>query len=109
MIDWNILLTDQAEADLREIYDYIAFTLLEPGTATKLLQRITTQISKLSQMPERHALYSKEPWRNRGLRRVNVGKYAIFYVPVESRQTVAVIRVIYSGRDIERVLEDTPY
>ena len=109
MIAWNILLTDQAETDLRKIYEYIALTLLEPGTAVKLIRRIATQISKLNQMPNRHPLYLKEPWRSRGLRRVNAGNFSIFYVPLEDKQTVVVIRIIYAGRDIEQVLGGTPY
>jgi len=108
MIVWNILLTNQAEADLRGIYEYIAFELLQSGTAQKLTRRIIAHISKLSHMPQGYALYQKEPWKSRGLRRINDGNYAIFFVPIKSKQTVAVIRIIYSGRDIERILDDMP-
>ena len=108
MSGWNILLTDQAESNLREIYEYIAFTLLEPGTAAKLIQRIQAKISKLSVSPQSYAVYPKEPWKSRGLRRVNAGNYAIFFAPVENRQTVVVIGVMYGGRDIERIIDDMP-
>ena len=108
MSDWNILLTDQAESNLRAIYEYIAFTLLEPATAAKLTQRIKVKISKLKVSPQSYAVYPKEPWRSRGLRRVNAGNYAIFFVPVENRQTVVIIQIMYGGRDIERILDDMP-
>ena len=107
MIAWDILLTDQAEADLRRIYEYVAFTLLEPATATRLIRRVVSQIAKLDHMPQSYALYPKEPWKSCGLRRVNTGNYAVFFVPVESKQTVVVIRIIYGGRDIEQILNDT--
>lgn len=32
---YKIVLTKQADTDLREIYEYIAFTLLEPGISAK--------------------------------------------------------------------------
>ena len=108
MNDWDVLLTDQAESDLRGIYEYIAFSLLEPGTARDLARSIITKISKLSYMPQRYRLYPKEPWKSRGLRRMNMGNYAAFFVPVESKQTVVVIRIVFGGRNIERILDDTP-
>ena len=37
---YKIVLTEQADTDLRGIYEYIAFTLLEPGTAAGQLDRI---------------------------------------------------------------------
>jgi len=108
MSDWGILFTNQAEDDLRGIYEYIALTLLEPVTAKDLTQRIVKQIFKLKVSPQRHAVYPKNPWKSRGLRRVNVGNYAIFFVIIENTQTVVVIRIMYGGRNIERILDDTP-
>ena len=107
MISWEISFADQAEADLRGIYEYIALTLLEPGNAAKMTRRIIKQISKLDNMPKSYAIYPKEPWKSRGLRQVNAGNYAIFFVPVESKHTVVIIRIVYGGRDIDRVLEET--
>lgn len=107
MTNWDVKLGRQAEADLRETFEYIALTLLEPGIAEKLIQRIEAKISKLSVMPQSYAVYPKEPWKSRGLRRVNAGKYAIFFIPDKTYHDVVVIRVIYGGRDIEQILEDT--
>jgi toxin ParE1/3/4 len=103
---WHIQITGQAESNLREIYEYIALTLLEPGIAIKQIRRNKKKISKLEVSPQSYAVYPKEPWRSRGLRRVNAGNYAIFFVPDERKKTVAVIRIMYGGRDIERILDD---
>ena len=109
MKPWHIMLTGQAEADLRGVYDeYIAFTLLEPGVAAKLAWRIVDRISGLKTYPQSYALYPKEPWKSRGLRRANEKNYAIFFVPVKSKNTIVVIRILYGGRDIERILDETP-
>jgi toxin ParE1/3/4 len=108
MTGWNIFLTGHAEDDLRDIYEYIALTLLEPEIAKNLTRRITEQIAKLKDLPQSYAVYQKEPWGKRGLRRKNVGNYAILFVPVEGKRTVVVIRIVYGGRDINQVLDDTP-
>ena len=43
----------QAEEDLRERFEYIAFKLLSPENAAKQLERLESQILSLDEMPER--------------------------------------------------------
>jgi len=107
MNKWHIDIVDSAENDLREIYEYIANTLLEPQIALKLIRRIKSKILKLDTSPTMYAIYPTEPWKSRGLRRVNSGNYAIFFIPTENgKQTVTIIRIIYGGRDIDNILDD---
>ena len=106
MSSWQVQIAKHAEDDLRCIYEYIAFDKLEPGIAKNLVLRIQKRINKLSNSPQSFALYQKEPWKSRGLRRVNSGNYAIFYIPNEEVRIVTVIRIMYGGRDIETILDD---
>ena len=106
MSDWHVHMTKQAEVDLRDLYEYVAFDLLEPGIAKSLVQRIKKRIDKLDTLPLSFAPYQKEPWKSRGLRRINSGKYAIFFIPYEEEKTVTVIRIMYGGRNINQILED---
>jgi toxin ParE1/3/4 len=70
--------------NLRGIYEYIAFSLLEPATAKKQTRRIMDAAAKLKQMPLRHQLYQKEPWRSKGLRVLHIDNYLAFYLPIEA-------------------------
>jgi len=97
----EIILTEQADADLRSIYEYIAFTLLEPGIAAGQLERIENGIMSLSEMPERFREFEKEPWRSRGLRQMPVDNFIVFYIPKIEDRIVHVIRVMYGGRAID--------
>jgi len=106
MSNWQVQIAKHAEDDLRGIYEYIAFELLEPGVAKNLIERIEKRVSKLNNSPQSFAIYQKEPWKSRGLRRVNSGKYAIFYIPTEEDKIVTVIRIMYGGRDIENILDE---
>jgi len=107
MSKWHVILAERAEADLRETYEHIAYTLLEPQIAKNVIQRIKKRVYKLEYSPDSYALYQKEPWKSRGLRRVNSGNYAIFFIPEEEKgKIVTVIRIMYGGRDIERILDD---
>jgi len=107
MSKWQINIADSAEKDLSETYAHIANTLLEPQTALSLIRRIKAKIQKLDTSPTMYAVYPNEPWKSRGLRRVNSGNYAIFFIPTENgNQTVTIIRIIYGGRDIDDILND---
>jgi len=41
------------------------------------------------------------------LRILPIDNYLAFYLPVEAKMTVAVIRIMYGGRDIEEQLRQT--
>ncbi len=100
MITWQVVYSEQAELDLRCIYEYIAFSLLAPKAAGKQTRRIMNGVEKLKQMPFRYQLYKKEQWQSKGLRVLPIDNYLVFYMPVESQKTAAVIRIMYGGRNI---------
>lgn len=104
---YKILLTEQADADLRTIYEYIAFTLLEPQIASGQLDRIEKGIFSLDEMPERFRRFEKEPWRSRGLCQMPVDNFIVFYIPNTEDKTVTVIRVLYGGMDIDKQIKNT--
>ena len=65
---YEVETTDQAETDLREIYEYIAFELLSPDNASGQLVRLEAHIEGLGEFPEKFRRYDKEPWHGRGMR-----------------------------------------
>lgn len=104
MNEWKVVYTEQAEHDLRSIYEYIAFALFEPEIARKQVKRILDSVATLSQMPLRCPLYEHEPWRSRELRALRVDHYLAFYLPIEAKKTVAILRMMYGGRNLEEQL-----
>lgn len=48
-----------------------------------------------------------ETWRSVGIRRVSVDNYTVFYQVDENQMTVTVIRIFYSGRNIENIVNDS--
>jgi len=102
---YKVQLAEGAKQDLHSIYEYIAFSLLEPGIAKKIRQRIVDGLNSLGQMPDRYSVYQEEPWKSRGLRRINIGNYSGFYLV--GKNTVQVIRIVYSGRDIGSILKES--
>lgn len=102
---YNVVISEKAKTDLIEIYSYIAYNLLSPINGKNQLQRIRNNIVKLNEMPERFPLYPNEPWCHKGVRYMVTDNYVVFYVAEDESKTVTVLRVMYSGRDIDKVFE----
>ncbi|MCL2165068.1 MAG: type II toxin-antitoxin system RelE/ParE family toxin [Oscillospiraceae bacterium] len=102
---YEVQLTDEAKLDLRGIYEYIAYSLLEPMIAKIVKNRIVSGLKPLDKIPERYPIYQEEPWKNRGLRRINIGNYSGFFLIAE--KSVRVIRILYGGRDIRTILNES--
>lgn len=103
---YEVTATEQADADLRGIYEYIAFELLSPDNAAGQLDRLEEHIIGLGEYPEKFRHYEKEPWHSRGLRVMPVDNYLVFYIPDREAGIVTVIRVMYAGRDVDSQLKD---
>ena len=104
---YHVVISEQAEQDLRRIYSYIAFDLLSPMNAAGQLERLECNIMELQQLPERFRLYEKEPWHSRGLRIMPVDNYVVFYITDQKKELVTIIRVMYQGQNINRHLKET--
>ena len=103
---YEVIITDQANADLRGIYEYITLGLLSPDNAAGQLDRLEEHILRLEEFPEKYRLYGNEPWHSRGLRVMPVDNYLVFYIPDKDTGIVTVIRVMFEGRNVENQLNN---
>lgn len=99
---YTVNISKVAKDDLREIYKYIAYDLLSPQTALNQLERLEEKIYSLENMPTKYRVYDKEI--STEIRFVPVNNYCVFYKINEENLIVDIIRIIYSGRNIENVL-----
>lgn len=104
---FQVNITRQAEDDLRNIFEYIAYELQSFQNAAGQLGRLEQAILSLDRMPERYRAYAKEPWHSRGLRVMPVDNYLVFYIPFHDTQCVEIIRVMYGGRDVDAQLNSS--
>ena len=103
---YEVITTEQAEVDLRGIFEYIAFELLSPDSAAGQLDRLERKIISLENYPEKFGCYEQEPWHSRGLRVMPVDNYLVFYIPDKDKGVVTVIRVMYAARNVEDQLDN---
>ena len=103
MRQYMVEITEEALADMEGIYHYIAYDLLAPENAIRQYDRIADEILKLDTFPERCRIMDSEPERSKGIRRMIVDNYSVFYVIKEDK--VIVTDVLYSASDIESRLK----
>ena len=101
---YEVEVSEQADSDLRGIFEYIAFELQSPENARGQLDRLEEQILSLDTMPERYRKYEKEPWISRGLHVLPVDNYVVLYISDSNKKVVTILRVMYAGRDIDNQL-----
>jgi toxin ParE1/3/4 len=102
---YSVKISEQADADLRGIYEYIAFHLQSIQNALAQITRLEKSIMGLDEMPERFRVYDADPWYSRGLRVMPVDNYCVFYIPDHEKRILYIIRVMYGGRDIDTQLK----
>lgn len=103
---YTVTMTKEAEADLRGIYEYIAYVLHSPQNAAGQFSRLEEGIFSLENMPERYRHYDREPWRSREWRRMTIDHYCVFYMVEHERETVSITRILYGGRDMDSALAE---
>lgn len=99
MSKYNIQITEPAESDLREIGIYIYKELLEPETAKKVVLKIANAINSLEEISLRNALASDERIAHKGIRKIMVDNYFVFYIVAGESNTVTIVRILYGRRD----------
>lgn len=98
---YSVEMTDQAEKDLRNIYEYIAYTLQSAQNAAAQLGRLEESIYSLNQLPERYRQYEKEPWHSLGWRIMPVDHYCVFYMLDHTQKIVIITRILYGKMNME--------
>jgi toxin ParE1/3/4 len=92
-------LTDTAEADLAEIWAYVAAD--SESAATQLLDKIKATSGRLLDFPSSGVSRDRLA---RGLRVAFQGNYAVYYTLAETE--IIIVRVLHSARDATLIAED---
>ncbi|OPX83333.1 MAG: Plasmid stabilization system protein [Pelotomaculum sp. PtaB.Bin104] len=101
---YNLVIAEVAEADLDGIADYISYELKEPATALKQLARIEDAMATLEELPERHGIVHDKYLAARGVRKLSIDNYLIFYIVNKGTNTINIVRVLHGRRDWESIL-----
>ncbi|MDR1473990.1 MAG: type II toxin-antitoxin system RelE/ParE family toxin [Lactobacillales bacterium] len=98
---YNINITEEAQEDLNQIFDYISKHFLASQAATNTLENIRLTILKLEEFPEIGVDVSERLKKKFSdevkLRMLITGHYLVFYIFENS--TITILRVLYQKRN----------
>jgi len=95
----RLVLSPRAAADLEEIADYIARD--NPVRAVTFVAELEATCRAVAATPE---LYPARPDLAPGLRMAVHGRYLVLYRDLPGENTVRVVRVLHSARNVPRLL-----
>ena len=93
-----VLITDQAEADLERIGDYIAMD--NPQRAVSFIHELVERCKRLAETPNGFSLVPR--YEHTGVRRRPYRNYLIFYRVCKDR--IEVLHILNSAQDFESIL-----
>ena len=80
MKHYTVEITNEALADMEQIYNHIAYALQAPENAMDQYNRIADAILTLDTLAERIHIMESVQERRREIRRLLVDNYSVFYV-----------------------------
>ena len=89
---YRVVVSSDAEADLENIYRYIAFASFSPETGREQKNRLLAALRSLKRLPMRQRVFIKD------YRQLNVGPYAVIYSVDDD--VVSICRIFHSSMDI---------
>lgn len=104
MENYDIVISEPAEKDLRDILRYIATQLSVPVTAEKMMDAMEEAIAALGLMPQKYPLVNDERLADLGYHKLIVKNYIVFYTIDETLKVVNVERILYAKRDWQYIL-----
>ena len=91
-MDCQVLITDSALDDLREIVEFIARD--DPRVAARLGEKLVERALTLATLPERHAYHDAR----RGIRKMPLPPYLVFYTCDQAADVVNILHFWHGAR-----------
>jgi len=102
---YNYVLTEIAEADVDESFDYIANALVNPDAASAFANELEEKLEEICKAPKTGRSVYNPYLKRDDIQRVLVKNYIAYYLVDEEEEQIVVLRVVYSRRDHDKILK----
>ena len=99
MTKYEVLVSEQAQKDLKEVANYLSSNLLKPNVARSILFEIDKSILSLEEMPYRCHSVADNLLKKVGIRKLIVKNYIVFFKVYETKKAICVVRIMYARRN----------
>ena len=104
--EYDFELTEIAESDIDEAFEYIAEILDNPDAASALVEELEIQISGICKKPESGRIVKNDFLRRNDIWRFLVKNYIAYYIIDDESEKIVILRFIYSGRNQDNIVKD---
>lgn len=95
-----VRISNSANSDLNEIYQYISDNLTSPLTAKQQIFRIINSIEQLSSFPKRYPVLDRKIEFELPIHLMPIDNFSILYTISNAANVVTVIGVYYHKKDL---------
>ena len=103
---YNYVLTESAEADIDEAFDYIANELVNPDAASAFADELEEKLEEICTTPKAGRPLHNPYLKRDDVRRVLVKNNIAYYRIDEEKENIVVLRVVYNRRDKNKILKN---
>ena len=103
---YSYVLTEIAEADIDEAFEYIAIDLSNQDAAANFADELENKLEELCKAPKTGRLIKNEYLKRDDVRRILVGNFIAYYFIDDEKKNIVVLRVVYGKRDQNKILKD---
>jgi plasmid stabilization system protein ParE len=104
--EYDFELTEIAESDIDEAFEYIAEILDNPDAASALVEELEIQINGICKKPESGRIVKNDFLRRNDIWRFLVKNYIAYYIIDDENEKIVILRFIYSGRNQDNIVKD---
>lgn len=99
MNEFRVKFSSASKQDMKEIIKYIKNKLKEPQIAKKYESYFKNEIGKLTNFHKKFVEIDEEKIQYKGIRKLIVKNYIVFYRVIEEKNLISIERVLYGASD----------
>lgn len=99
MEKYEIIITINAQNQIKSICNYIAVKLYNQNAALSFLELLQKEIKTIALFPEAYPFIDREPWKSKSVRRTIVKSFIVYFLFNKELNRISVLAVIYGKRD----------
>ena len=101
----NYYFVDKAKQDLDDILLYMSDVLLNKYAAESFFTTLVSKLDLLCSFPNIGKDVENDSIIEKGIKRINVKSYYLYYYFEENNKTIWILRIIHQKRDIDTIIK----
>jgi toxin ParE1/3/4 len=101
---YKLIVSKEAHIDIDNIVTYIAVELANSSAAIDFLDDVERSYRAITNNPRMYSLCDDSILKKDGYRKIVIRNYLVFYRIDEEKKIIIIVRVIYGGRNYNKLL-----